>query len=223
MSDNSQVKDFFSAHGTKIGVAIAVVLLIVVAAVHYFENRRKVQAAHAELMGQGMAYLYAGKSDSAYAEFETLMANGQLEGLALAKAALLAGNLKFQNGYPDEAAVLFQKSLDFAGDVALIRSGAMMGSAAVAMEKKDYAAAVGLLEKFVKEFGSRTGNLAERYSQEEGADVVPTVPDALWKLTLIYREMGENKKAQETAEKILKIYGDNANYADKARKFLATI
>ncbi len=41
------MKDFFSAHGAKIGAAIVVVLLIVVAAVHYFENRRKVQAAYA--------------------------------------------------------------------------------------------------------------------------------------------------------------------------------
>lgn len=223
MSDNSQVKDFFTAYGMKIGMALAALLLVVVATIHYFENRRVAQAAQAELMGRGMTHVYSGNLDSALVEFESLIDNGKVDGVSLAKSALLAGNIKFQKGDFDGAAVLFQKSIDHAGSAALIRSSAIMGSAASAIEKKDYAAASGLLEKFVKEFGKRTGDLGDRYTGAEKSDLAPTVPDALWKLTLVYREMGELKKAQASAEKILKIYGDNTNYADKARKFLATI
>jgi TolA-binding protein len=54
-------------------------------------------------------------------------------------------------------------------------------------------------------------------------DAVPTVPDALWKLTLVYQQLGSNDKAKAAAQKILKVYGDNPVYSDRAKKFLATI
>ena len=91
------------------------------------------------------------------------------------------------------------------------------------MDKKDYATAAKLLEQFVSEFGERSGDLEDRYQKKEAADAVPTVPDALWKLALVYQQLGSNDKAKATAEKLLKVYGDNPVYSDRAKKFLATL
>jgi TolA-binding protein len=49
------------------------------------------------------------------------------------------------------------------------------------------------------------------------------VADAMWKLTLVYQQLGATDKAKATAEKLLHVYGDNRGLADKARKFLAAI
>jgi tetratricopeptide (TPR) repeat protein len=223
MAENVTTKDFFAEHGVKIAGVFLVVVVAIAVTVHFVEARKVTDSAQAGLIGKGMNYTYTGKNDSALSEFESLIQGNKVSGLALAKIALLAGNIKYQNGDMDGAAVMYQKSLDNAGSTALIRAGAMHGRAAVAMEKKDYAAAAKLLEGFVDEFGERTGDLEDRYTKEEPADLVPTVPDALWKLTLVYTEMGANDKAKASAEKILAIYGDNALYSDKAKKFLATL
>jgi tetratricopeptide (TPR) repeat protein len=223
MAENITTKDFFAEHGVKIAGVFLVVVIAVAATVHFIESKKGTDAVQAELIGKGLNYVYTGKNDSALVELESLIQGNKVSGLALAKVSLLAGNIKYQNGDMDGAAVLFQKSLDNAGSTALIRAGAMHGRAAVAMEKKDYAAAANLLEKFVDEFGERTGDLEDRYTKSEPADLVPTVPDALWKLTLVYTEMGAKDKAKASAEKILTIYGDNAAYSDKAKKYLAAL
>ena len=49
------------------------------------------------------------------------------------------------------------------------------------------------------------------------------VADAMWKLTLVYQQQGLEAKAKNTAERLLEVYGDNQNYADKATKFLASL
>ena len=133
------------------------------------------------------------------------------------------GNLFFRQGEVDKSIVNFQKALDNAGNLPLIRGGALHGQAAVAIEQKDYAAAVNLLEKFISEFGKRTGDLEDRYEKVEPADQVPTVADALWKLSLVYNQMGYPDKAKATAEKLLKKYGDNQVYGDRAKKLIATL
>ncbi|MBQ1824180.1 MAG: tetratricopeptide repeat protein, partial [Fibrobacter sp.] len=130
---------------------------------------------------------------------------------------------KFEAGDFDGAAVLFQKSLDNAGSVALVRSAAMHGLASVKIEKADYSAAAGLLEKYISEFGKRTGDKEDRYQKEEPQDEVPMVADAMWKLTLVYQQLGANDKAKNTAERIIEVYGDNQQYADKAKKFVAAL
>ncbi len=223
MAENVTTKDFFAEHGVKIAGVFLVVVVAIAVTVHFVEARKVTDSVQAELIGKGLNYAYTGKNDSALSEFESLIQTNKVSGLALAKIALLAGNIKYQNGDMDGAAVMYQKSLDNAGSTALIRAGAMHGRAAVSIEKKDYAAAAKLLEGFVDEFGERTGDLEDRYTKEEPADLVPTVPDALWKLTLVYTEMGAKDKAKASAEKILTVYGDNVLYSDKAKKFLAAL
>ncbi|MCQ2105754.1 MAG: tetratricopeptide repeat protein [Fibrobacter sp.] len=220
-TNNSEIKAFFVAHGSKIAAALVVVIAIVVGVVQYKDYKVAAAAEQAELLGPGMALVYAGDKENAVAEFESKINSGKLSGVALAKAALYAANIKYENSDYDAAAVLFQKSLDNAGSVALVRAAALHGLASVKIEKADYSAAAGLLEKFVAEFGKRTGDKEDRYQKDEPVDEVANVADAMWKLTLVYQQLGANDKAKKTAERILVVYGDNQNYADKAKKFLA--
>ncbi len=220
---NSEMKEFFIQHGMVVGVIFLVVVIAVIVLVRFHGSRTQANVAQAELLGPALAYEYTGKKDSALSEYERLLAGNELSGGTLAKAALLAGNIYFQNGEFNTAAVLYQKALDNAGSLPLVRGGAMHGQAAVAIENKDYAAAVTLLEKFIAEFGKRTGDLEDRYEKVEPADPVPTVADALWKLSLVYCQMGFPDKAKATAEKLLKKYGDNQFYVDRAKKLIATL
>lgn len=223
MAENSELKELFTEHAPKFLVGIVVVLAIVAGVVQYVDSRKAASAEQAEYLGKGMTYLYTNQKDSALVEFEAQIASGNLDGVTLAKAALFAGNIKYENGDVDGAAVLYQKSLDNAGSAALVRSAALHGRAAVAMEKGDYSAAASLLEKYISEYGKRTGDKEDRYQKEEPVDEVPMVADAMWKLTLVYQQMGNNGKAKSTAERLLEIYGDNQMYADKAKKFIASL
>lgn len=220
-TNNSEFKEFFVTHGSKLAIILVVIMAVVVGIVQYGDYRKGVLEAQTENLGVGMTYLYAGEKDSALAEFESKMNAGKLEGMNLAKAALYCANIKFERGEFDAASPLFQKALDNAGSSALIRSAALHGSAAVAMEKEDYTTAASLLEKFVKEFGKRTGDLQDRYEKDEPVDETPMVADAMWKLTLVYDKLGKADMAKATAERLLKVYGDNQVFADKAKKFLA--
>ena len=220
-TNSSEVKDFFVVHGSKLAAVVIAIIVIVVGVVQYRDYQKAAAAEQAELLGPGMAMLYAGEKDNAFAEFESKMNSGKLSGVSLAKAALYSANIKYEAGDFDAAAALFQKSLDNAGSVVLVRSAAIHGLASVKIEKGDYSAAAGLLEKYIAEFAKRTGDKEDRYQKDEPVDEVPMVADAMWKLTLVYQQLGAADKAKKTAERILVVYGDNQTYADKAKKFLA--
>ena len=222
-TNNSELKAFFIRHGMKIAVAFVVVFAVIAGIIQYRDARKAAAAEQSELIGVGLTYLYAGEKDSALVEFEGKIASGKLEGLALAKASLFAGNIKYEKKDLDGAAVHFQNALDNAGSVALVRSAAMHGLAAVKMEKGDFSAAANFLEKYVAEYGKRTGDLEDRYEKDEPADEVPMVADAMWKLALVYQQLGANDKAKSMAERLLKVYGDNRAFADKAKKLLASL
>lgn len=223
MAENNTHKEFFLAYGSKIIIALLAVLVLVAVVVKINQSNKNDQKQQAELLGQSFNFIYEGNDDKALAELERLIQNKEVTGLSYAKAALLAGNIKYKKGDFDGAAVLFQKSLDNAADVDLITAAAMHGRASVAIEKQDYASAVGLLEKFIAKYGERTGNLSDRYRKAEPVDAVPSVPDALWKLALVYQQMGANDKAKATAEKLLKVYGDSQMYVDRAKKLIASL
>ncbi|MBR4915891.1 MAG: tetratricopeptide repeat protein [Fibrobacter sp.] len=219
--NNSEIKDFFVQHGTKVLVGLVVVLVIVSGIVQFRDSRRAAAFEQTELLGKGYSFLYVNDKDNALAEFEARIQAGDVKGLALAKAALFAGNIKYEKGDFDGAIALFQKSIDNAGSVALVRSAAIHGLASAKMEKGDYSAAAKLLEDFVKEFGKRTGDKEDRYQKEEPLDETPLVPDAMWKLVLLHNELGSKNKAKSVAERIVEVYGDYVMYADRAKKFLA--
>ena len=117
----------------------------------------------------------------------------------------------------DEALTAYAKVGKGRKSTALIYSGALHGRAAASMQKKDYAAAVSLLEELVNEFGDRTGDPEEKVEGEEVVDRSPTVPNALFKLALCYRELGQMDKAKATAEKLARIYPETREGKDAAK------
>lgn len=219
----SEMKEFFKDHGTKILVVLVLIVAAVTGVTQYKEHAKATAQAEAAMLGQGMTFVYAGEDAAALQEFESQVNSNALKGLALAKASLLAGNIKFRNKDFDGADKLFKVASANAGSADLILSAALHGEASVSIEKKDYAAAAKQLESFVSKFGKRTGDLEARYQKEEGADLAPTVADAYWKLALVYNALNQNDKAKATAEKLLKIYGDKPEVVAKANKFLASL
>jgi len=215
-------EDFFPKHGTKVIIILFLVVTAVFAIIRQMGAAAEKETAMAEELGKGLDYMYMGKGDSALMAFENAIQGGNLNGLPLAKAALLAGNLYLQNENLDSAEILYKLTISNASKVEIISSAAEHGLAVVAMERQNYSEAISLLNEFVNKYGKRTGDLAKRYTKNEPVDKIPTVPDALWKLTLCYLETGDQEKAKQTAQKLLKIYGDSQKAAD-ASKLLATL
>jgi len=215
-------EDFFPKHGTKVIIAIVLVAVAVFAVTQQMNVSAQKEAAQAEELGKALDYIYINKGDSAIIALETSFQNGSFKGLTLAKASLLAGNLHLQNKNLDNAEALYKTAVSNAGSVEIISSAAEHGLAVIAMEKQNYPEAISLLNAFIGKYGKRTGDLAKRYAKTEPADVVPTVPDALWKLTLCYLETNDRELAKQTAQKLLKIYGDSSKAAN-AQKLLATL
>jgi len=215
-------QEFLPKHGTKILVVVALIVAGVVGYSQYSAKSKAAELALNEDLGKGFDLMARGQADSAGVVLEALVANVHASKLQQAKAALLVGNLKFQQNNYDAAAKYFQLASNNAGDAVVIKSGAEHGLATVAIEKKEYDKAAQLLEAFVSAYGKRSGDLEARYSKKEAIDPVTTVPDALWKLTLVYSELKKNDQAKASAEKLLKIYGTSRE-ATSAQKFLATI
>jgi len=216
-------EDFFPKHGTKVIIALCIVAIAIFAFAQNIKASSEKEMTMAEELGKGLSHMYAGKADSALAVFEGAINAGTLKGLPLAKAALLSGNLYLQSLSLDNAEALYKQAIANASGVEIIASAAEHGLAVVAMERKNYPEAISLLNTFISKYGKRTGDLAKRYAKTEPVDKVPTVPSALWKLALCYLETGDKDKAVQTAEKILKIYGDTQKIADDASKLLATL
>lgn len=215
-------QEFFPKHGAKLLVVLVVVVAAIIGIQQYQSRAKGAELALNEDLGKAFNYLYQNKSDSAASALEALLAKPGASKLQQAKAALLLGNLQFQRKDYDAATKSFERVLANAGDVVVLSSAAEHGMATAAMEKKDFAKAAQLLESFVKNYGKRTGNLEDRYAKEEPADAIVTVPDALWKLSLVYVELQKPDQAKATAEKLLKVYG-SSRQATQAKKFLATL
>ena len=215
-------EDFFPRHGTKVIIVLFIVVTAVFALIQQMSTNAEKEAAMAEELGKGLDYIYIGREDSALIALENAIQNGTLKGLPLAKATLLAGNLYLQNENLDSAEILYKLAISNAPKVEIISSAAEHGLAVVAMERQNYSEAISLLNEFVNKYGKRTGNLVKRYTKTEPVDKIPTVPDALWKLTLCYLETGDQENAKQTAEKLVTVYGDSQKAAD-ASKLLATM
>jgi len=215
-------EDFWPSHGTKIIAVLVLITVAIFAIIQHFNSSAEKEAEMTEELGKGLNYIYTGKGDSALIAFENAIQSGSLKKLPLAKAALLAGNIYMQNENLDSAEILYKLAISNASGVELISSAAEHGLAVAAMERENYSEAIFLLSEFANKYGKRTGDLAKRYTKTEPVDKVPTVPDVLWKLTLCYLETGDGEKARQTAQKLLKIYGDSQKAAD-ASKLLATL
>jgi TolA-binding protein len=213
--------DFWPRYGKQTLIVIAIVL-VAVGGVFWFQNTRE-NAQARENKELGLAYVYLGeeKIDSAEAFLSAFVQKSHSRDVQ-DKANLMLGKIQYGKGKYDEAIKAYGAVSPDDKDRALVSSGAMHGLASSHIQKKDYAKAAEVLEKFVATFGVRTGNPKEKLAGEEVVDLSPVVPNALWKLALCYKELKDNAKAKATAEKLIKIYPESRE-AYEANRFLAQL
>ncbi len=212
--------DFLPQHGSK---ALYVAIGIFVAGIAWmiFSNQNeKSKALDNKALGKAYVFLSEDKMDSAEIALSAYV-QGHHSGVALSKAYLMLGKVKFQKQQYDEAISAYSK-VDASGDQSLLSSGALHGIAASYMQKKDYPKAIESLEKFVSHYMRKNGNLEERAMGKEPRDLSPVVPNALWKLALCYAEQKDADKEKATAEKLIKVYAESKEALD-AKKLLAQI
>lgn len=197
-------------------------LAVVVAGGFWFKGSQARQEA-AENKELGAAYIYASqdKADSAEA-FLTVFLQKSHSRAVQDKANLMLGKIHYGKGKYDEAIKAYGAVDHGAKDRALVSSGALHGLASAYIQKKDYAKAAELLEKFASTFGRRTGKPSEKIAGEEVVDLSPAVPNALWKLALCYQALKQDDKAKAAAEKITKIYPESREAYD-ANRLLAQL
>jgi outer membrane protein assembly factor BamD (BamD/ComL family) len=218
--ENSLVEWFLDDFVPRYGKQALIGLLgILVAVLGYlwFKSSSESQAER-ENKELGPAYVYYSqdKLDSAAAFLATFVQKSHSRPVQ-DKANLLLGKIMFAQGKYDEAIKAYGAVDVDATDRPLVASGALHGLASSHIQKKEYPKAAELLEKFVSKFGRRTGAPEETLAGQEVVDLSPVVPNALWKLALVYRELKQDDKAKATAEKLLKIYPQSREAFDATR------
>jgi TolA-binding protein len=143
-------------------------------------------------------------------------------GLARDKAYLFLGKAYYRQEKYDQALEAYGMVGEGKEATALIRSGALHGIAASLMQKRDYAQAAARLEEFVARAMRRTGHPSEDIAGQEVQDLSPSVPNALWKLALCYRELKQPEKAKAAVEKLRRAYPASREAQDGER-LLATL
>jgi TolA-binding protein len=213
--------DFWPRYGKQASYVIGGLLVVLVAAFWFKGSRENAAARENKELGQAYVYLGEDKTDSAEAFLAAFVQKSHSRDVQ-DKANLMLGKIYYAKGKYDEAIKAYG-SVD-AGDKdrALVASGALHGLASSHIQKKEYAKAAGILERFVATFGRRTGNPQEKIAGQEVMDLSPVVPNALWKLALCYKELKDTAKAKATAEKLVKIYPDSRE-AYEATRFLAQL
>lgn len=211
--------DFWPRFGKQTSYVL-VGIAIVVSGVVWFNNDRIASSAR-ENKQLGPAYiLYSEDRLDSTESFLTAFVKTGHTRIVQDKANLMLGQIFYNKGQYDQAIQAFG-SVDLSSP-ALIASGALHGLAACYIQKKDYTQAAENLEKFVSKFELRTGAPTEKVEGKEVADLSPAVPNALWKLTLAYRELKNSEKEKATAEKLVKVYPESKE-AFEATRLLAQL
>lgn len=207
---------FLPQYGKQAGMAVAVVAIAVIGWFSWkgIDNKRELTANRK--LGLAFVHLTHDRPDSAAAALTDLLSEGP-GGVAEAKAHLMLGKIRYRQGRLDDAIQSYSAVKVSTTGYPLIAAGALHGLAAAQMEKKEYAQAAETLERLVREFGRRSGHPEEKLAGQEVADPVPSLANALWKLTLCYRELKDLAKAKATAEKLVRIYPDTREGGDALR------
>lgn len=209
--------DFFWPRFGKQSLYILLGIAVVVAGYAWYNSDRlQQQAKENKELGQAYVYYSTDKLDSAK-DFLSAFVKTSHSRLVQDKANLMLGQIHYAQGKYDEAIKAFSRVDPTDTEHPLISSGAVHGLAASYIRNKNYPLAAQTLEKFVSTFGRRTANPAEKVEGKEVADLSPAVPNALWKLTLVYRELNQPEKEKATATKLVSIYPESREAFDATR------
>ena len=210
------LEEFYLRYMREIWIAVAVIVVAVVGYFAYTQYQHKAAEASNKKLGEAYVLLRDENLPAAEAALVSFLAANP-SGIAADKANLYLGKVYYSQQRYDEALAAYSKVGKGKKNTALIYSGALHGRAAASMQKKDYAAAVPVLEELVDTYGKRTGDPEEQVEGEEVVDPSPAVPNALFKLALCYRELGQNDKAKAAAEKLTRIYPETREGKDAAK------
>jgi TolA-binding protein len=208
------VDDFYPRYAREIWIGLAVVVVALVGYFGWSWNRGRSEAKAQAELAESYVLLREG-NPAAEASLVAFLGENP-SGLTADKANLYLGKLYYSQQRYDEAAAAYAK-VEKTSKAPLIHSGALHGRAAALMQKGDYAGAAALLEELVDTYGKRTGKPEESLEGEEVADLAPSVPNALFKLALCYREAGQADKAKAAAEKLVRIYPETREGRDGAQ------
>ncbi len=208
--------EFWPRFGKQTTYLLLGIAVVVSVGVWYNNDRLASQAKENKLLGQAYLLYSEDKTDAAETFLNSFLKTGHSR-LVQDKANLMLGQILYSKAKYDQAIKVF--SLVDLSDTkhSLVASGALHGVAASYIQIKDYGKAVESLEKFVSLFGRRTGDPSEKVEGKEVTDLSPAVPNALWKLTLSYRELKNDPKAKSSAEKLVKIYPESKEAFDATR------
>jgi TolA-binding protein len=221
ISWGTRSEDFWLRYSRQI--VIAVVVVAVVGAGWLGWSTLRARSAEADNKRLGAIYVMLREENLPAAEqaLNAFIATGPST-LAADKANLFLGKTLYMQQRYDEAIAAYERVGKHGKDVALLYSGALHGRAAAHMQKMEYAKAITLLDELVKTYGVRTGDPEENLVGSEAVDLTPNVPNALWKLALCHRELGQNAEAKAAAEKLLRAYPGSREAKD-AERLLAVL
>ncbi len=187
------------------GVGGSILGAVAIYALYTSTSESRMLKANKEL-GAAYVLLAENKTEEAEKSLQEFLLKGG-PGLAQDKAHLYLGKLYYQQQKYDQSLEAYEKvGSSGNGNLALLYSGALHGRAACHMQKKEYAKAVVVLDKMISQYMRKTGNPKENRVGEEVVDLIPTIPNALWKQALCYRELHNIEKVRSVVEQLRKVY-----------------
>ena len=213
--------DILPRYGKQLWGALGVLLIAIAVYFLWSYNHEKSQIEENKKLGEAYVLFEKGQLADAERALTEFLAQGP-SGLARDKGNLYLGKAYYEEQNYDKALEAYSKVRKDGKATILVYSGAMHGKAACYMQKKDYANAVQTLDEFVSLCMRRTGNPKEDLAGQEVVDLSPSVPNALWKQALCYRELGQPDKVKSVVEKLQKVYPASREAMDGS-KLLALI
>jgi TolA-binding protein len=207
---------FWPRFGKLTSYALLAIAVIIAGAVWWNGDRVQSQAKENKELGKAFIYFSEDKYDSAQVFLDGFVKASHSR-LVQDKANLMLGQIHYAKGKYADAIKAFSAIDQSNTDQPLISSGALHGLASCYIQNKNYALAAETLEKLVSQFGKRTGAPEEKVAGKGKVDLSPSVPNALWKLTLCYRELKNTEKEKAAAQKIVKIYPESRESFDATR------
>jgi len=208
--------DFWPRFGKQTSYALLAIAVIIAGSVWWNNDRHQSQAKENKELGKAYVYFSEDKYDTAQTFLDAFV-KGSHSRLVQDKANLMLGQILFSKSKYDDAIKAFSQ-VDLSNtSQPLISSGALHGLASCYIQNKNYALAAETLEKLVSQFGKRTGDPEEKVAGHEKVDLAPSVPNALWKLALCYRELKNTEKEKAAAQKLVKVYPESRESFNAAR------
>ncbi|MBW8889505.1 MAG: tetratricopeptide repeat protein [Fibrobacteres bacterium] len=207
---------FWPRFGKQTSYLLLAIAVVIAVGVWWNGDRLQSQAKENKELGKAYIYFSEDKYDSTES-FLNAFVKASHSRLVQDKANLMLGQVQYAKAKYDDAIKSFSQIDGGNTDQPLVSSGALHGLASCYIQNKNYALATETLEKLVSQFGKRTGNPEEKVAGHEKVDLAPSVPNALWKLTLCYRELKNTEKEKATAQKLVKAYPESRESFDATR------